>query len=172
MSSIGIQNACISALKGRFSTSWFRQCCVAPLPPRFRNFLNEAVKSITLLPRVHNFSIVTTDAQLSVLLSTSDLHHCRWQSGEICQVLSTGACTLFCHVVHGFKEDFISFFVTFVLVSCSRVCLLYVSRLLGLILRHFAPVCSCRRDSLTRWRLAIAQEAARVISFCVLSIGL
>ena len=39
-----------------------------------------------------------------------------------------------------------------------------VSRLLGLTLRHSAPVCSCHRDSLTRWRLALAQEAARVVS--------
>ena len=70
------------------------------------------------------------------------------------------------------SEDFISFFVTFVLVSCSRVCLLDVSRLLGLTLRHFAPVCSCLRDSLTRWRLAIVQEAVRVFSFSVFSIGL
>ena len=123
---------------------------MAPLPPRFRNFLNEAVKAITLLPRVHNFSIVTTNAQLSVLLSMSDLHYSRWQSGEICQVLFTGAFTLFCHVVHGFKEDLISSFVTFVLVSCSRVCLLDVSRLLGMTLRHFAPVGSCHWDSLTR----------------------
>ena len=93
----------------------------------------------------------------------------RWQSGEICQVSSTGAFTLFCHVVHGFTNDLISFFVTFVLLSCSRVCLLDVSRLLGLTLRHFAPVCSCHRDSFVRWRLAIAHEAARVIFFCVFS---
>ena len=53
----------------------------------------------------------------------------------------------------------------FVLVSCSRVCLLDVSRLRGLTLRHFAPVCSCHRDSLTRGRLAIVQEAVRVLFF-------
>ena len=70
-----------------------------------------------------------------------------------------------------FTEDFLSFFVTFVLVSCSRVCLLDVSRLLGLTLRHFAPVCSCRQVPLTRWRLAIVQEAVRFIFFCVFSIG-
>ena len=46
-----------------------------------------------------------------------------------------------------------------------RVCLLDVSRLLGLTLRPFAPVCSCLRDSLTRWRLAIVPEAVRVFSF-------
>ena len=60
--------------------------------------------------------------------------------------------------------DLFSLFVTFVLLSCSRVCLLDVSRLLGLTLRHSAPVCSCHRDSLTRWRLAFAQEAVRVVS--------
>ena len=81
----------------------------------------------------------------------------------ICQVLSTGAFTLFCHDVHGFTEDFLSF-VTFVFVSCSHVCLLVVSRLLGLTLRHFAPVCSCHQDSLTRGRLAFEQEAVRVSS--------
>ena len=61
-----------------------------------------------------------------------------------------------------------SFFVIVVLLSCSRACLLDVSRLLGLTLRLSAPVCSCHRDSLTRRRLAVAQEAARVI-FCVFS---
>ena len=47
---------------------------------------------------------------------------------------------------------------------CSRNCLLDVSRLLGLTLRHSACVCSCHRDSSTRWRLALAQEAACVVS--------
>ena len=79
---------------------------------------------------------------LSVPLRTNDLHYSRWQSGEICQVLSTVAFTLFCHVVHGIKEGLFSFFVTFVLLSCSRACLLDVSRLLGLTLRLSAPVCS------------------------------
>ena len=61
-------------------------------------------------------------------------------------------------------ELFFSSFVILVLLSCSRVGLLDVSRLLGLTLRHSAPVCSCHRDSLTRWRLAFAHEAARVVS--------
>ena len=108
---------------------------------------------------------------LSVPLSTSGLHYSRWQSGGICQVLSTEAFTLFCHDVHGFTEDFLPF-VNFMIVSCSRVCLLVVSRLLGLTLRHFAPVCSCHRDSLTRWRLAIVQEAVRVLFFSVFSMCL
>ena len=53
---------------------------------------------------------------LSVLFSTSGLHDSRWQSGGICQVLSIGAFTLFCHDVHSFTEDFLSFFVTLVIV--------------------------------------------------------
>ena len=105
-------------------------------------------------------------------LSTSDRHYSRWQSGGICQVLSAGAFTLFRHEVHGFKEVFLSFFVTFVIVSCSHVCLLDISRLLGLTLRPFAPVCSSHRDCLTRGRLAIVQEAVRVFFFTVFSIGL
>ena len=68
------------------------------------------------------------------------------------------------HVFDGLMDVVFSLFVTFVLLSCSRVCLLDVSRLLGLTLRHSAPVCSCHRDSLTRWRLALAYEAARVVS--------
>ena len=86
---------------------------------------------------------------------------------KICQVLSIGAFTLFCHVVHCIKGVLFSFFVTFVLLSCPRVCLLDVSRLLFLTLRLSALVCRYHQG-LTRWRLAIAQEAARV--FCVLSI--
>ena len=78
---------------------------------------------------------------------------------------------MFCHVVHGIKEDLISTFVTFVLFSCSRVCLLDVSRLLGLTLRPSAPFCCCHWDSLTRGWLAIVQEAERVSFFSVFSIG-
>ena len=40
-------------------------------------------------------------------------------------------------------------------------CLLDVSRLLGLTLRTTALVFRCHRDSLTRGRLALAQEAVR-----------
>ena len=106
--------------------------------------------------------------------------HSRWQSGEICQVLSSGAFTLFCHVYDGtmdsslsvhacllpphVRKNVFSSFVILVLLSCSRVCLLDVSRLLGLTLRHSAPVCCCHRDSLTRWRVAFAQEDVRVAS--------
>ena len=93
----------------------------------------------------------------------NDLHYSRWQSGEICQVLSTGAFTLFCHVDDGIMGAFF-LLCHFCAPFCSRNCLLDVSRLLGLTLRLSAPVCSCHRDSLTRWRLALAQEVARVVS--------
>ena len=45
-------------------------------------------------------------------------------------------------------------------VSCPRVCLLVVSRLLVFTLRHVAPVCSCHRDSLTRWAGNCARSRA------------
>ena len=48
--------------KVHFPPLGFESAGGAPLPPRFRNLPNEAVKAITLLPRVNNFSIVTTDA--------------------------------------------------------------------------------------------------------------
>ena len=73
--------------------------------------------------------------------------------------------------VHGINEGLLSFSVPFVLLSCSRVCLLVLSRLHGLTLRPSAPVCCCQRDSLTRGRLAIVQEAVRVFFFSVFSIG-
>ena len=102
---------------------------------------------------------------LSVPLSTSDLHCSRCKSGGICKVLSTGAFTLFCHDFHGFNEGLLSF------LSCPRVCLLDVSRLLGLTLRPSAPVCCCHRDSLTRGKLAVVQDAVCVLFFSVFSFG-
>ena len=45
-----------------------------------------------------------------------------------------------------------------VLTACY---LLHDSRLLDLTLRLSAPVCCCHRDSWTRGRLALAQEAVR-----------
>ena len=161
---IGIQNVCICALSGEvlrlgpkllvwhhfhhvLEISWTRQSRPSPLP------------------RVKHLLGCDDQCMLSVPLSTNVLHYSRWQSGGSCQVLSTGDFTLFCHVFDSVMGILFSLFVTFVLLSCSRVCLLDVSRLLGLTLRHFAPVCSCHRDSLTRWRLAIVQEAVRVFFF-------
>ena len=127
----------------------------------FEIFWMKQSRPSPLCPRDNIFSIVTTNGLLSVPLSTSHLHYRRWQSGEIFQVLSTGAFTVLCHVFNGIKEDLLSSFVTFVLVSCPRICLLDVSCLLGLTLLHSAPVCCCHWDSLTRGRLAFEQEAVR-----------
>ena len=143
---------------------------VAPLLPCFRNVLDETVKTIALVPRVNNFSIETTIA------------YCRFRQARATFTTAVGkvaesarycplAFTLFCHDVHGLKESFSLILCHFGIVSCSRVCLLVVSRLLALTLRPSAPVCSCHRHSLTRGRLAIVQEAVRVFFFSVFSIG-
>ena len=50
---------------------------------------------------------------------------------------------MFCHDVRDLTVKLLSCFGHFVIVSCSRVCLPVVSRLHGLILRPFAPVCRC-----------------------------
>ena len=116
-------------------------------------------------PRVRNFSIVTTNACCRVRLARATFTTADGKVATFARCCPLGPSHCFCHDVHGFTEEFHSFFVTFVLVSYSSVCLLVVSRLLGLTLRLFAPVCSCHRDSLTRWRLAIVQEAVRVLFF-------
>ena len=61
-----------------------------------------------------------------------------------------------------YQGRFNLFFVTFVVLSCQRVCLLDVSRLIILTVRPSAPVSCCHQDSWTRWRLAFVQEAVRV----------
>ena len=174
MSPVGIPNACICALSGESETSWFGDAGVAPLRTR------RGSQGPRLSPRAKLLLDCDDRCMLSVPSSTNDLNNSRWQSGEICQVFSIGAFTLFCHVYdvtmdsslsvhacllppHVRKHVLSSSFVILVLLSCSRVCLLDVSRLLGLTLRHSAPVCCCHRDSLTRWRLAFAQ-GSRVIS--------
>ena len=64
---------------------WSVTCSHAPLPRPFRKLLDERVKTIALFPGVETIACCR-----SVPLGTSDLHYSRWQSGEICQVLSTG----------------------------------------------------------------------------------
>ena len=96
---------------------------------------------------------------------------CWFRQARATFTTADGKVAEFCHDVHGFTKVFLSPSCHFGTVSCSRVCLLVVSRLLGLTLRPFAPVCSCHRDSLTRGRLAIVQEAARVFFVSVFSIG-
>ena len=123
--------------KVHFSLLGFKSAGVAPLPPRFRTFLDETVKAIAFFPRVKHLLGCDDKCMLSVPLSMSDLHYSRWQSGEICQVLSTGAFTLFSHVVHASQKIFSP--------SLSLLCL---------CLAHAFV-------SLTRWRLAIVQKAVR-----------
>ena len=62
------------------------------------------------------------------------------------------------------SRKFFSPSLSLVIVSCSRVCLLAVFRLFGLPLRPLDTVCCCHGYSLTRWMLALAQEATRVVS--------
>ena len=80
----------------------FEDAGMAPFPPRFfRNFLDETVKALAFCLVINTFSAVTTDASLLVPSSTNDLTNSMWQSGEICQVLSTEAFTSFCHTYDG-----------------------------------------------------------------------
>ena len=130
----------------------------------------------TLTHQVHDICWVATKAPTNSI----------WQNGEICQALFTEAFTSFCQAYDGTMGSTLprhwcllpahvsencTFFPSCAPV-CPRVCLLDVSRPLGLTLRPSAPVCGCHRDSLRRWRLAIAQEAAHVVFFCVYSIVL
>ena len=73
------------------------------------------------------------------------------ESARCCPLRPSRCCAMMFMV----SRKIFSLSLSLVLVSCSRDYLLDVSCLLGLTLRHFALVCSCHRDSLTRWRLAI-----------------
>ena len=133
----------------------------AGVPPCSRKLLDETVKTVAVFPSCLHLLGCDDNCMLSVPLSTSDLHNCRWPSGEICQVVSTRAFMLSCHVFLVSLKVCSSFF--FCVVLPTR-CLLDVSRLLGLTLRPSAPVFCCHQDSLTRRRLAFEQEAVRVSS--------
>ena len=125
--------------------------------PCSRNFLDEIVKTFCCF-----LSLVAPRwwRQLHgvVPLKTIDFRYSIWQSGGIWQGLSSGAFTLLCHV----------------LLTCLKVCsssfLLVVVLPRGLALRSSASISCCHRDSLTRGRLALEQEAVRVL-FCFSSIG-
>ena len=145
---------------------------MAPLPPRFRTSLNETVKAIAL------FSLVLTTSRLwRHMLVVGSVEHERPSLQQMAKwrnlpgVVHSGPSSCFAMWFVVSRKMFSPFFVSFVTVSCSHVCLLVVSRLLGPTLRPFAPVCSCHRDSLTRGRLATVLEAVRVLCFSVFSIG-
>ena len=85
---------------------------VAPLPPCSRKLLDERVETFAVFLSWLHLLDAEDNCMLSVPLSTSDFHHDRWQSGVICQRLSTGSFTLLCHVVLTFlKVCSSSFFV-------------------------------------------------------------
>ena len=98
----------------------FKSAGVAPLPPCFRKLLDETVLTVAVFPSCLHLLDCDDNSMMSVPLSTSDFHCSRWQSGEICQWLSTGAITLLCHV----------------LLTSMKVCPFF-----GLTLRSSAPVC-------------------------------
>ena len=133
--------------------------------------------SWTRQSRLRCFSLVLTTSrlwrQLHVVrsfLSTSDLHCSRWQSGEICQVLSTGAFTLCCHVfmvsrkIHSHPLSFCAIILP---TRLSARCL--PSSRPGTA--SFRSCLSLPQGSLTRGRLAFVQEAVRVFFFSVFSIS-
>ena len=132
---------------------------VAPLPPSYHKLLSETVTTFAVFPSWMYLLDGEDNCMLSVPFSTSDLHFSCWQSGENCQAVAAGAFMFLGYALWFSSKRGCSPYLS-VLLSCSRVCLLDVSRLLGLTPRHSAPVC-CHRDSLTRGRLAFAQEAVR-----------
>ena len=138
---------------------WIKSAGVAPLSPCFRKLLDETAKTVAILLSCLHLLDCDDNCMLSVPSNTSDLHYSRWQSGEICQGLPTGAFTLLCHVL---VTSMI--ICSFSVVVLPTRCLLDISCLLGLTLRSSAPVCCCHRDSLTRGRLGFELEAVRVSS--------
>ena len=74
----------------------FEDAVVAPMPPHFRNILDETVKALASCLVITTFSAVTTDASWLVPSSTNALTNSMWQSGDICQTLFTEAFTSFC----------------------------------------------------------------------------
>ena len=133
VSPVGFHNTCSLTLWCTFPPSGFHSADVAPLTPRFRKLLDQTVK--TVFPSCLLLLDCDDNWVLSVPLSTSDFHYSRWQSGEnLPGVVHQGLHVVLPRVHDGTKEDFLSSFVTFVLLPCPRVCLLDVSRLLGLMI--------------------------------------
>ena len=138
---------------------WLLSAGVAPLPPRSRKILDETVKTFAVFPSWMYLLDGDDNCMLSVPFSTSDLHFRCWQSAN----LPSDGCRSF-HVTRlrivVFSQRRMLSFLLCLDVLHTR-CLLHDSRLLGLTLRPSAPVCRCHRDSLTRGRMALAQEAVR-----------
>ena len=124
---------------------------MAPLPPCSRKLLHETVKTFTVFPRGCIFSTVKT--------IVCCLCHLVRVTFTVAVGISRGFHVAVLRILVLFKGWLLSLF--FCLVVLPTRCLLDVSRLFGLTLRPSAPVCCCHRDSLTRGRLAFAQEAVR-----------
>ena len=133
---------------GLSQTLGFKSARVTPLPSCSRKILDETVKTFAVFLSWLHCLDGEDDCMLSVPLSTSDLHYSSWQSGDICHVLFTGACTLLCHAFWFSLKG--CFFFSFSFVVLPTRCLLDVSCLLGLTLLPSAPVFCCHQDSLTR----------------------
>ena len=134
---------------------------MAPLSLGFHKLLSFTVTTVAIFPSWMYLLGGDDNCMLSVPSSTYDLHIWCWQCGEICQAIAAAACTLFNYALSSLSQmRMISFLLCIAnLPTCH---LLLDSRLLGLTLRPSAPVFQCHRDSLTRGRLALAQEAVRV----------
>ena len=171
MSPVGIHNTCSFALCDAFPSPGFHKCQCGTIVTTFsqdpgrdsQNFRSFSLVSTTsrLWRQMHVVGSVmhewTSLQQMAKWWNLPDIVH--WGFHIVlpwCSWFHDRTSLLLCH---------------FVIVSCSRVCLLVVSRLHGLTLRPFALVRGCHRDSLTRGRLASVQEAVRVFFFSVFSFG-
>ena len=64
MSPVGLQNTCINALQGAFSTSWFHKCLCGTIPTTFSQVPGRDSQGLRpFFPRVNICSIVTTNAR-------------------------------------------------------------------------------------------------------------
>ena len=157
VSPVGIPNMCSHALCGAFTTSGFHKCRCGTIDTMFSQVPGWGSQDLrSFFPSCSQLLEWDEKCILSVLLSTSGFslqQISKWRNLPGVVHLGLHVVLPWCSWFHG---NF-SLFVTFGIVSCSRVCLLVVSRLLGLTLRPFASVCSCHWDSLTRGRLAIQQ---------------
>ena len=143
---------------------------VAPLPPSFHKLLSVTVTPFAVFPSWMYLLGGDDNCMFSEPSSTCDTRNCCWQRGENCQAIADAAFTLvFPHCGLLPIEDDILFALPRYLPTCHLFC---DSRLLGLTLRHYAPVFRCHRVSWTRGRLALAQEAVRVSLFIIFSIFL
>ena len=155
-------------------TFWSEDAGVAPLPTRFRNILDETVKALAFCQVLNTFSAVTTDACCRFRQARTTITTAGGKVAKSARCCPSGPSRCFatcmmvqwaphsqCTLAFCLRTCGRTFYRPSLSSSCSRVCLLHDSRLLGLILRPSAPVFCCHRVSWTRGRLAFAQEAVR-----------